>query len=139
LVVSGVNFGANVSIEVTISGTVGAALEAAAFGIPALAVSLEMDPAYHLTGNDATDFTATKAFVWRFARQLLTYALPYDVDVLSVNIPADATPRTPWRLTHLSRRRYFAPQPPVATGRGGPAINCFRMPHRPRSHPTCAR
>ncbi len=127
LVVSGINFGANVSIEVTISGTVGAALEAAAFGIPAIAVSLEMDPAYHLTGNDDTDFTTAKAFVWRFARQLLTYALPYDVDVLSINIPANATPKTPWRLTHLSRRRYFSPLPPDrANGDGRPRYELLK-------------
>ncbi len=119
LVVSGINFGANVSIEVTISGTVGAALEAAAFGIPAMAVSLEMDPAYHFTGNDDMDFTTAKAFVWRFARQMLTYTLPCEADVLNINIPATATPKTPWRLTHLSRRRYFSPLPPDRTNGDG--------------------
>ena len=38
LAVSGINFGENVGLGVTISGTVGAALEAAAHRIPALAV-----------------------------------------------------------------------------------------------------
>ena len=47
LVVSGINYGENVGVGVTGSGTVGAALEAAGFGIPALAVSLEVDPALH--------------------------------------------------------------------------------------------
>ena len=42
LVVTGVNYGGNMSTDITISGTVGAALEASSFGIPALAVSLEM-------------------------------------------------------------------------------------------------
>ena len=42
LVVSGINYGENVGSGVTISGTVGAALEAGALGIPALAVSLQM-------------------------------------------------------------------------------------------------
>ena len=41
LVVSGINYGENVGSGVTVSGTVGAALEAAGLGIPALAVSLE--------------------------------------------------------------------------------------------------
>jgi 5'-nucleotidase len=36
LVVSGINYGENFGTDVTYSGTVGAALEAAAFGIPAL-------------------------------------------------------------------------------------------------------
>ena len=70
LVVSGINFGANLSIEVTISGTVGAALEAGAFGIPALAVSLEMDAAHYLTGDSAADYSAALAVTRRFAQQL---------------------------------------------------------------------
>jgi len=121
LVVSGINFGTNLGIEVTISGTVGAALEAGAFGIPALAVSLEMEPAYHLTGDDAADYTAAMTFTQQFARYLLTRALPHDVDALNVNIPSDATPRIPWRLTRLSRRRYFFPTAPDrAKGEGRP-------------------
>ena len=41
LVVSGINYGANLGTGITISGTVGAAMEAAALGFRALAVSLE--------------------------------------------------------------------------------------------------
>lgn len=111
LVVSGINFGANLGIEVTISGTVGAALEASAFGIPAMAVSLEMDAAHHLTGDAGADYAACKACIRHFAAHLLTRRLPSDVDILNVNIPAAATVETPWRLTRLSRRRYFLPIP----------------------------
>ena len=50
LVVAGINFGENVSTEITISGTVGAALEAAAFGVPALAICWG-DGHRHLTGS----------------------------------------------------------------------------------------
>lgn len=121
LVVSGINFGANLGIEVTISGTVGAALEASAFGIPALAVSLEMGADYHLTGDARADYAASRAFIRHFAVSLLADSLPGDVDVLNVNIPARATPETSWRLTHLSRRRYFLPVPPDrANGEGRP-------------------
>jgi 5'-nucleotidase len=112
LVVSGANFGLNMTTEVTISGTVGAALEASSFGIPALAVSLEMGTEHHLTGKTDADYAATKAYTQRFAWYQLIYAPIHDVDVLSLNIPSDATPRTPWRLTRLSRRRYFVPQAP---------------------------
>jgi 5'-nucleotidase len=121
LVVSGINFGANLSMEVTVSGTVGAALEAGAFGIPALAVSLEMDPKYHFTGDDGADYSAAQAFTQQFARRLLTYALPCDVDALNINIPAGARPDTPWQFTRLSRCRYFVPLPPDrANGQGRP-------------------
>jgi len=112
LVVSGVNFGANLGIEVTISGTVGAALEGSAFGIPAMAVSLEMEAEHHLTGDDGADYAASQALIRRFAQHILTHALPHDVDILNINIPAGATPQTPWRLTRLSRRRYFLPVAP---------------------------
>jgi 5'-nucleotidase len=112
LVVSGINSGANLSVEVTISGTVGAALEGGAFGIPALAVSLEMDPKYHLTGKHGVDYSAAKAFTHQFAQRLLGDPLPFDVDALSLNVPSDATPKTRWRLTRLSRRRYFEPVAP---------------------------
>ncbi len=43
LLVSGINFGENIGTSITISGTVGAALEGAALGIPSLAISLETD------------------------------------------------------------------------------------------------
>src|SRR4029450_5513089 len=43
LVVSGINYGENVASGVTISGTVGAALEGASLGIPSMAVSVEAD------------------------------------------------------------------------------------------------
>ncbi|MFN2133414.1 MAG: 5'/3'-nucleotidase SurE [Anaerolineae bacterium] len=121
LVVSGINFGANLATEVTISGTVGAALEAAAFGIPALAVSLEMDPGAHLTGSETADYAATKAVIQRFAWHQLIYGRPCDVDVLNINVPSDATPETPWRLTCLSRHRYYDPvAPDRASGVGRP-------------------
>ncbi len=123
LVVSGINSGENVSTEITVSATVGAALEAAAQGIPALAVSLEMDKAYHYhaEGNLITDYQGARAYTYRCARWMLTQALPFDVDVLNVNIPAEATPATPWRLTRLSRVRYFTPTAPDRSqGQGNP-------------------
>jgi 5'-nucleotidase len=124
LVISGINFGANLGTEVTISGTVGAALEGGALGIPSLAVSLEMDPAYHLTGDDSVDYAASRAITHQFAGYLLANALPHDVDALNVNIPSDATPHTPWRLTRLSRQRYYVPVAPDRTnGKGRPGFS----------------
>jgi 5'-nucleotidase len=124
LVVSGINSGANLSIEVTVSGTVGAALEAGAFGIPALAVSLEMDTAFHLTGDKTADYSAALAVTRDFAQQLLDGPLPSDVDALNINVPSDGTPDTPWRLARLSRRRYYVPLPPDrADGQGRPGYH----------------
>jgi len=119
LIVSGVNFGANLSVDVTISGTVGAALEGSAFGIPSLAVSLEMDPDYYLTGDADADYSAAEAYVRRFAGAVLRHGMPYGIDVLNLNLPSDATPQRPWRRTYLSRRRYFDPVRPVRTSDSG--------------------
>ncbi len=116
LVVSGINPGTNLGIEVTISGTVGAALEAGAFNIPALAVSLEVDSGHT---SDRMDYSAATVFTRRFARQLLTHALPCGVDALSVNVPSTTEPSTPWRLTRLCRRRTLLPVPPDRTNGGG--------------------
>jgi 5'-nucleotidase len=129
LVVSGVNFGPNLGIEVTISGTVGAALEAAAFGIPALAISLEMDPAYYLEGDATADYAASRTYVHKFAQLLLKHRPPRGVDVLNVNVPLDATPETFWRLTRLSRHRYFVPLPPNrANGEGRAGYKLLENP-----------
>jgi 5'-nucleotidase len=121
LVVSGINFGLNIGTEVTISGTVGAALEGGAFDIPSIAVSLEMDSAYHLTGDDEADYAAAMAYTQLFAWQQLIDVPAYDVDALNINIPADATPQTPWRLTRLARQRFYVPcAPDRAKGEGRP-------------------
>jgi len=115
LVVSGVNYGENLGTGVTISGTVGAALEGAALGIPSLAISLETENRYHLTYSTEVDFSATGFFVTLFGRMLLEKHLPPDVDVLKVDIPSDATPETPWELTRQARHRYYeslAPERP---------------------------
>lgn len=121
LVVSGINSGANLSTEVTISGTVGAALEAAAFGLPAIAVSLEMDPRLHLVDDPQADYAGATHFTRYLAERVLATGLPIGVDVLNLNIPADATAETPLYLTRLARQRYFEPTAPDrARGQGRP-------------------
>lgn len=114
LVVSGINYGENVGSGVTISGTVGAAMEAGSLGIPAMAVSLETDTKYHLSYSGEVNFSVAADFTQRFAYLLLRRKLPADVDLLKVDVPWDATPHTPWQLTRVSRQRYYEP---MASGR----------------------
>ncbi|MGC9333940.1 MAG: 5'/3'-nucleotidase SurE, partial [Anaerolineae bacterium] len=109
--VSGINFGENVGSGVTGSGTVGAALEAADEGLPALAVSLQTDRKYHYNHSEEVDFAAAAHFTHFFASRLLSQRMAFDVDVLKVDLPWDATPETPWRVTRLSRQRYFRALP----------------------------
>jgi 5'-nucleotidase len=102
LVVAGINYGENLTTSVTISGTVGAALQGAAAGVPAMAVSLEMPREYFETYSTEINFTAAAHHTAFFAEKLLNSDPFKDVDVLKVDIPCDATPRTPWRVTRLS-------------------------------------
>jgi len=112
LVVSGINYGENVASGVTISGTVGAALEAASLGIPGLAMSLETDREDHFSYSKEVDFSTAAYFTTYFARLLLEKHLLPDVDVLKVDIPSDATRETPWQITSIARQRYYVPVPP---------------------------
>jgi 5'-nucleotidase len=112
LVVAGINYGENVGTGVTISGTVGAALEGAALDVPSLAVSLQTEKKYHLSYSHDVDFTTAAHFVKHFARFLLSNEKIADVDVLKVEVPAEATPETPWQMTRLSRIRYYRPVRP---------------------------
>lgn len=131
LAISGINFGANVSVDITISGTIGAALEISGFGIPSLAISQEMDPAVYLTGESGTNYDIARAYIRRFAKQVLLQGMPSGADVLNINIPSDATVDTTWRQTHLSRHRYFTPLPPDrTTDIRRPGIELIPDPHQ---------
>ena len=106
LVISGINYGENIGSGITISGTVGAAMQGASLGIPALAVSLETAPEFHRVHGEV-DWSAAQHFTREFARKLLEKQLPTDVDVLKVDIPATATADTPWKITRQSRHAYY--------------------------------
>ncbi|MFN8373326.1 MAG: 5'/3'-nucleotidase SurE [Anaerolineae bacterium] len=112
LVVSGINYGDNTGNGVTISGTVGAAIEGASLGIPSLAVSQQTPQDLHLSYSDEVDFSAAAHFAQLFGKALLERQMPDDVDILKVDVPWGATLETEWRVTRLSRRRVYWPTRP---------------------------
>ena len=80
LVISGINHGANVGINVHYSGTVGAAREAAFQGIPAIALSLHL-------GDKTQDHYARAAV---HARTAIDAALKVGIDkgvLMNINVP----------------------------------------------------
>lgn len=121
LVVSGINYGENAGNGVTISGTIGAALEGASLGIPSLAISQQTPKDLHLSYSTEVDFSAAAFFTRQFGEWLISARRPDDVDVLKVDVPIGATPDTPWRTTRISRRRVYWPTRPerVALGDEG--------------------
>jgi 5'-nucleotidase len=49
---------------------------------------------------------------------MLSTERPADVDVLKIEVPEGASAQTPWRITRLSRTRYYMPQKPERTNLG---------------------
>lgn len=130
LVISGINFGENTGNVVTLSGTVGAAIEAASLDIPALAVSQQIDD----SAPNTCDFRAAAHFARFFGSRLLrNTTMPYDVDVVKVEIPLGATEASPWRLTRLSRLRIYWPQRPERAAYSDHAKLHYALRHQPAS------
>ena len=127
LVVSGINYGENVAAGISISGTVGAAMEAAGMGIPALAMSLETEQKHYFSYSTDVDFSAAAYFAAYFARRLLEKRFPPDVDLLKVDVPSSATAETPWVLTRSSRQKYFVPTAPQRKSWSEPGKLGFRL------------
>ena len=111
LVVSGINYGENLGMGISVSGTVGAAMEAVSLGIPGLAISLETDKEHHLSYSNEIDFSHAAYFAAFFAEKLLNKKFPPQTDLLKVDVPRNATVETNWHTTHLSTSRYYHPLP----------------------------
>lgn len=94
LVISGMNAGTNVGINVIYSGTVAAAIEAAFLGVPSIAVSLHL-------GKQHTRFDRAAALARRAIEHILAARLLTPHACVSVNIPIceepAPTPATPER------------------------------------------
>lgn len=85
LVVSGINRGANLAQDITSSGTVTAALEAAISGVPAIAVSLERRDANRVEDYLEAARVASVVVQALLARVATEPMLPYTI--LNLNIP----------------------------------------------------
>jgi 5'-nucleotidase len=88
LVVSGINSGANVGINVIYSGTVAAAIEAAFLGLPAIAASL------YLRKEIETDYKTAARRTIGVIRRILEAGLQGG-QVVSINLPAVAANQEP--------------------------------------------
>lgn len=106
LVVSGINYGENLGNNITGSGTVGAAMEAAVKGIPSIAVSLETPVDCHFDYTPQEWGTAAH-FLRYFVQRSLTDGFPDGVDILKIDVPSSASKDCPWRVTKLSGNAYY--------------------------------
>ena len=99
VVVSGINLGANVGVNVIYSGTVSAATEAAVLGIPSVAVSIDaFKPA---------DFSGVTDFIPRLLRIIEREGLPDGLS-LNVNVPnLPAKDIRGVRITHQGKKKHL--------------------------------
>jgi len=115
LVVSGINLGANFGSAFFLSsGTVGAALEGAIAGVPAVAVSLILGDdaraamaAGRAPADTAGAVAASARVVIAAVEALRRGAWPAGVDVINVNLPAGVLADTPTSVTRVGRSRYL--------------------------------
>lgn len=89
LVISGINHGANVGVDVFYSGTVAAAVEGAFLGRRAIAVSMHVRPEIQQSYQRAA------VLALRVIRHLLDAELPAPGQVINVNIPGLAADEEP--------------------------------------------
>jgi 5'-nucleotidase len=93
LFVSGINAGANLGYHRALtSGTVGAALEAALQGYPAIAVSMAVDPKYWFTNMKADiDLDQVCSITVEIMKRILRKGLPEGIQALNLNFPEKLT------------------------------------------------
>ena len=89
LVLSGVNRGANLAEDVTMSGTVAGAIEGMALGIPSIALSQMSWPISGQEMSTAPLYTPAEHFGPGLVRRLVAIGWPKDV-VMNVNFPSRA-------------------------------------------------
>jgi len=113
LSVSGINYGENIGGTIGVSGTVGAAFEADAYGIPSIAAAITAQVSEWRTFG-TLDWTAARHFTRLLARQVLDQGMPEGVSVLNLNVPRSATTRTELRRTVQSQQPYYVRRGPAS-------------------------
>ncbi len=137
LCISGINYGENIGMTISASGTVGAALEAAVIGIPALAVSRGAPIELHGAPDYRDlDWSAARRVTRLLAERILRLGLPPGTDVLNVNVPAGATEHTEIRPTVQGRQRHvYFTRPQQQDAAQGPALSLANLVDRATLEP----
>lgn len=109
LCISGINYGENVGLGLSCSGTIGAALEADTYDIPSIAISLEERVIENQHSSEFADkaWEQSKRIVNIFAKRILSEGLPKGIAMLNINVPDDARDDTPMERTRQTRQNYF--------------------------------
>jgi len=100
LVVTGINYGANLSDDATYSGTVSSAMEGALAGIPSIAVSIDVSEDHSIDYKTAAEITAN------ICKLVYTNKIPHRT-LLSVNVPNKPKDKIKGiKITHLGQSNF---------------------------------
>ena len=104
IVVSGLNFGENTSLQVILaSGTVASVIHSALLGIPAIAFSIDV---YDVSELSEETLKTVKKICKLIVEWVLNNGMPDGADILNVNFPRKVDKNTPIKVTKLAKLRY---------------------------------
>jgi 5'-nucleotidase len=106
LAISGINYGENIGFDITSSGTVGAAVECATIGIPAIAVSVQTEISAHRR-HDRIDWRPVQYFLGMMIRRFVEKGKFTGFDILKLDVPMGADEVTKWKVCSLQPGSYF--------------------------------
>lgn len=109
LCISGINIGYNLGkSELTTSGTLGAAMEVASYGIPTIAVSQTVtdQSAKFENGRINIDFDFAIKMLKRVIRYVTDHGLPEGINLLNLNIPSEPASEE-IKITRLTNRMFM--------------------------------
>lgn len=107
LIISGINFGENLGLNMFYSGTVGAAWEGAMAGVLSIASSLELPSGKHYSIDHSVDFSAA-AFITKEIADKLVQEQP-TCKLWNINTPSTATLQTKVKKCTLAPQRWNKP------------------------------
>ncbi|MHA1712803.1 MAG: 5'/3'-nucleotidase SurE [Candidatus Ranarchaeia archaeon] len=109
LVVSGINAGANIAVSsILTSGTVGAAFEAAIWGIPAISASIHTTKEYWYDDIDIeNNLEAPARILSKICDHFASKGFPARVRLININFPENTRTDTPIRITRPALRWFI--------------------------------
>lgn len=116
LCLSGINYGENLGLVVTCSGTIGAIIEAESHGIPGIAFSRELELKNHRSEEfEELDWEIHIKCVRYWVKKVLKEGMPYQSSYLNINIPNEPQISSSnyafTRLAHEPYLKFKKPQP----------------------------
>lgn len=119
LVISGVNYGYNLGISITHSGTLGASLQAASHGVPTLATSLETSVDEVFGVSNIPGLEEAEIATRNIAKLILSHTYyhedvklpeglrPEYLSFLNMNIPKDVKDPLDYKVTFIDNQNYY--------------------------------